>query len=79
VDTEPGRSLWWPQQPRVLSDYLFAQLIDDQHNCVTMKYLRNKPVRELKTDEFLRLHLAEKEHLLEMKVTIDLEQAQDKR
>ena len=44
-----------------------------------MKYLRNKPVRELKGDEFLKLHLAEQEHLLEMKISIDLEQAQEKR
>ena len=55
------------------------QVIDDQHSCIAMKYLRNKPVRELKADEFLKLHLAEKDHLLEMKITIDLETAQDKR
>lgn len=55
------------------------QVIDDIHSCISMKYLRNKPVRELKGDEFLRLHLAEQDHLLEMKITIDLEQSQDKR
>lgn len=44
-----------------------------------MKYLRNKPIRELKGEEFIKLHLAERDHLLEVKITIDLEQAQDKR
>ncbi len=55
------------------------QIIDDTHNCFVMKYLRNKPVRELKGDEFLRLHLAEQDHLLEIKISIDLEQQQEKR
>ena len=44
-----------------------------------MKYLCNKPVRELKGEEFLKLHLAEQDHLLEMKISIDPDQPHDKR
>ena len=44
-----------------------------------MRYLRNKPIKELKGDEFLRLHLAEQDHLLEVKISIDLEQAPAKK
>ncbi len=55
------------------------KIIDDNHDVITMKYLRNKPVREIKGDEFLRLHLAEKDQLLEMKIAVDLEQSQEKR
>ena len=55
------------------------QVIDEHHNCYTIKYLRNKPVRELKGDEFLRLHLAEQDHLLEVKLAIDPEQSQEVR
>jgi len=54
-------------------------MIDDSHNCVAIKYLRNKPVRELKGDEFLRLYMAEQEHLLEIKISIDGEHASDRR
>ena len=52
-------------------------MIDENHNCYTIKYLRNKPVRELKGDEFLRLHLAEQDHLLEMKLSVDPDQPQE--
>lgn len=54
-----------------------VQVIDENHNCFTIKYLRNKPVRELKGDEMLRLHLAEQDHLLEIKLAIDPEQSQE--
>ena len=56
------------------------QLIDDAHPCAGMKYLRNKPVRDLAGADFLRLVQAEGEGLLEMKIGIDLDQgAQDTR
>lgn len=42
--------------------------IDENHSCYTMKYLTNKPVRELSADQFLRLIIAEEDKLL--KVTI---------
>ena len=55
-------------------------MIDDSHPCVSMKYLRNKPVKELCGSEFLRLCLAEEDGLLEVRITIDLEQGtSDKR
>ena len=44
-----------------------------------MKYLRNKPVRDLKEDEYLRLAQAEEDRLLELKISVDLEQGSDKR
>ena len=54
-------------------------MIDDSHNCMSVKYLRSKPVRELKGDEFLRLYLAEQEHLVEIKISIDADQSADRR
>ena len=56
-----------------------SQLIDDTHPCYSMKYIRNKPVRDLKEDEYLRLAQAEEDHMLELKISIDLEQGSDKR
>lgn len=38
--------------------------IDEFHSCFTIKYLKNKPVRELTGDEFLRLHIAQQDKLL---------------
>uniref|UniRef100_A0A336LY91 Transcription elongation factor SPT6 n=1 Tax=Culicoides sonorensis TaxID=179676 RepID=A0A336LY91_CULSO len=38
--------------------------IDENHNCYTMKYLSNKPVRDLTADQFLKLHIAENDKLL---------------
>ncbi|CAI8018492.1 Transcription elongation factor SPT6 [Geodia barretti] len=56
------------------------KLIDDTHPCAGMKYMRNKPVRDLAGADFLRLVQAEGEGLLEMKIGIDLDQgAQDTR
>ncbi|XP_063703465.1 transcription elongation factor SPT6-like [Culicoides brevitarsis] len=42
--------------------------IDENHNCYTMKYLLNKPVRELTGDQFLKLHIAENDKLLTMTI-----------
>ncbi len=54
-------------------------MIDDNHPCYLLKYLRNKPVRELKGEEFLKLCQAENDRLLEIKITIDLDMGSDKR
>ena len=37
------------------------QDIDEAHPCFTVKYLKNKPVRELKNDDFLKMVQAEQE------------------
>ena len=50
-------------------------MIDDVHACAAMKYLRNKPVKDLGEADFLHLVQAEGEGLLEMKISIDLEQS----
>ena len=55
-------------------------MVDDVHPCAGMKYLRNKPVKDLCGADFLHLVQAEGDGLLELKISIDLEQsAQDKR
>ncbi|KAF5296511.1 hypothetical protein FQR65_LT01500 [Abscondita terminalis] len=40
------------------------KVIDETHNCYCMKYVKNKPVRDLTGDQFLKLSLAEEEGLL---------------
>ena len=55
-------------------------MIDDVHPCASIKYLRNKPVKDLNGADFLRLVQAEGDGLVEIRISIDLEQsAQDKR
>ena len=55
------------------------QMIDDSHPCYSIKYLRNKPLKELKGDEFLKLVQAEEERLVEMKISIDRDLGPEKR
>lgn len=55
------------------------KMIDDAHPCHSMKYLHNKPVRDLKGDEALRLVQASEDHLLDIKISVDLDQVSDKR
>ena len=55
------------------------QVIDENHSCSVCKYLRNKPVRELKGEEFLKLTQAEEDGLLTIKISIDMEPPADKR
>ena len=55
------------------------QMIDDSHPCYSIKYLRNKPLKELKGDEFLKLVQAEEERLIEMKISIDRDLGPEKR
>ncbi|ESO97932.1 hypothetical protein LOTGIDRAFT_103494 [Lottia gigantea] len=45
--------------------------IDEAHCCYPMKYLKNKPVKDLKDDQYLKLHLAEEEGLLTISIMID--------
>lgn len=43
------------------------------------KYIKYKPVREIKGDEFLRLFHAESDGLIKTKISIDIEQSYDRR
>ncbi|XP_064612097.1 transcription elongation factor SPT6-like [Liolophura sinensis] len=45
--------------------------IDENHGCYGMKYLKNKPVKDLKDDDFLKLSMAEDDHLLTLTLMID--------
>ena len=56
-----------------------SQVIDESHPCFPSKYLKNKPVREFKGDDFLKLAQAEKDGLLNIKISIDMEMYIDKR
>uniref|UniRef100_A0A7G3AZW4 Transcription elongation factor SPT6 n=1 Tax=Lutzomyia longipalpis TaxID=7200 RepID=A0A7G3AZW4_LUTLO len=47
--------------------------IDENHPCYTMKFLRNKPVRDLAGEQFLRLAMAEDDKLLEITFSEKLE------
>ncbi|KRX88346.1 Transcription elongation factor SPT6, partial [Trichinella pseudospiralis] len=46
-------------------------LIDEAHPLYTCKYLKNKPVRLLKNDEYLRLKEAEENYLIKMTFSMD--------
>ncbi|XP_071094189.1 transcription elongation factor SPT6-like [Haliotis cracherodii] len=47
--------------------------IDEGHSCYTLKYVRNKPVKDLRDEQFLRLTQAEEEGLLTLSISIDEE------
>ncbi|XP_055370819.1 transcription elongation factor SPT6 isoform X2 [Condylostylus longicornis] len=48
--------------------------IDENHPCYTMKYLKNKPVRDLKNEQFLKLMIAEHEDkVLEIEILDTIE------
>uniref|UniRef100_T1GUP5 Transcription elongation factor SPT6 n=1 Tax=Megaselia scalaris TaxID=36166 RepID=T1GUP5_MEGSC len=40
--------------------------IDENHFCYSMKYLKEKPIRDLVNDQYLKLHMAEEDKLIEM-------------
>merc|ERR1719186_2127279 len=42
--------------------------IGEDHPCFPMKYLKDKPIREFRGDEFIKLQIAEKDKLIEMSV-----------
>lgn len=49
------------------------KVIDESHNCYSMKYIKNKPVRDLSADQFLKLTLAEEENLLIITINDSIE------
>ncbi|XP_023242655.1 transcription elongation factor SPT6-like [Centruroides sculpturatus] len=44
--------------------------VDENHPCYTMKYLKNKPLKDLVGDQFLRLIIAEDEGLLTIQISM---------
>ncbi|EDO33602.1 predicted protein [Nematostella vectensis] len=46
--------------------------IDESHPCYTFKYLKQKPVRDLRGDQYLKLSMAEAEGLLNISISIDI-------
>ncbi|KAL1488885.1 hypothetical protein ABEB36_014678 [Hypothenemus hampei] len=49
------------------------KVIDETHNCYSLKYVKNKPVRDLTGDQFLKLTLAEEEQLLKITISNTIE------
>ncbi|XP_054723966.1 LOW QUALITY PROTEIN: transcription elongation factor SPT6-like [Uloborus diversus] len=45
--------------------------IDENHPCYSMKYLKNKPVKDLRGDQFLKLSIAERDGFLKISVSMD--------
>ena len=48
-----------------------AKEIDESHYCYSMKYLKDKPISSFVDEQFLLLHQAASEGLVEMKIFID--------
>ncbi|XP_055514099.1 transcription elongation factor SPT6 isoform X2 [Leucoraja erinacea] len=46
--------------------------IDEVHYAYSFKYVKNKPVKELRDDQFLKICLAEEDGLLSMEICIDM-------
>ncbi|NWU29488.1 SPT6H factor, partial [Dyaphorophyia castanea] len=46
--------------------------IDEAHYAYSFKYMKNKPVKELRDDQFLKMSLAEDEALLTIDISIDM-------
>ncbi|ERE67897.1 transcription elongation factor SPT6 [Cricetulus griseus] len=46
--------------------------VDEAHYAYSFKYLKNKPVKELRDDQFLKIGLAEDEGLLSIDISIDM-------
>uniref|UniRef100_A0A2M3YZ36 Transcription elongation factor SPT6 n=1 Tax=Anopheles braziliensis TaxID=58242 RepID=A0A2M3YZ36_9DIPT len=42
--------------------------IDETHPCYAMKYLKEKPVRDLAADQYLKLHIAQEDKLLTIEI-----------
>lgn len=49
------------------------KVIDENHNCYSMKYIKNKPVQDLAGDQFLKLVMAEEENLLTITINDHIE------
>ncbi|KAL8562544.1 hypothetical protein ACOMHN_045809 [Nucella lapillus] len=54
------------------------KMIDEGHSCYSMKFLRNKPVKDLKDEQYLKLVQAETDGLLETSIAIDDEDSSTK-
>lgn len=46
--------------------------IDEAHFAYAFKYLKNKPVKELRDEQFLKMCIAEEEGLITMEISIDM-------
>ena len=65
-----------PLAPKVNSPFSIVVLlkeIDESHPCSTLKYIKHKPVTDLKGDQFLRMCKAEEDGLLTISIGIDLD------
>ncbi|XP_017776397.1 PREDICTED: transcription elongation factor SPT6 isoform X2 [Nicrophorus vespilloides] len=49
------------------------KVIDEQHNCYTVKYVKNKPVRDLSAEQFLKLSMAEEEQLITITINENID------
>lgn len=49
------------------------KVIDETHNCYSMKYVKDKPVRDLTADQFLKLSLAEEENLITIAISENID------
>ncbi|XP_046863856.1 transcription elongation factor SPT6-like [Xenia sp. Carnegie-2017] len=47
--------------------------IDRDHECYSFKYIKNKPVSDLRGDIFLQMHKAKEEGLIQLDIGIDLD------
>ena len=46
-------------------------MIDESHQCFAFKYVTNKNVRDLRDDQYLKIHQAVEDGLLEMDIHLD--------
>ncbi|KFM65277.1 Transcription elongation factor SPT6, partial [Stegodyphus mimosarum] len=53
--------------------------IDENHPCYSMKYLKNKPVKDLRGDQFLKLTMAERDGFLTITIAMDKQGSNDGR
>ncbi|XP_026550026.1 transcription elongation factor SPT6-like, partial [Notechis scutatus] len=48
------------------------QDVDEAHYAYSFKYLKNKPVKELRDEQFLKISLAKEESLLTIDISVDM-------
>ncbi|GFR31977.1 transcription elongation factor SPT6 [Trichonephila clavata] len=53
--------------------------IDENHPCYSFKYLKNKPVQDLRGDQFLKLTMAERDGFLTIDIAMDKQGGNDSR
>lgn len=51
---------------------LLLQDVDEAHYAYSFKYLKNKPVKELRDEQFLKISLAREESLLTIDISVDM-------